>query len=174
MVTVNLIRPWWYTCQWFIMIYVQQCSAYLSSYHWNRCQMDPQKPQWGLEHDPMTRWPDDPASSTVMEKNGSRTSMKCSTFGWYSGYLKPSENLKPNKGSSWIQLVLGYVGETSDIIRLFAKGMSETLTDRSWPKTPMWIPADSFNFGVSWCFMVFPKQFNFISSSSTDQWSRMI
>ena len=30
------------------------------------------------------------ASSTVMEKKGSRTSMKCSTFGSYSGYLQNS------------------------------------------------------------------------------------
>ena len=67
---------------------------------------------WGLEHAP--------ASSTVMEKNGSRTSRKCSTFGSYSGYLKPAET------SWWIQLMLGYVGicmkhqNTSNIIRLFA------------------------------------------------------
>ena len=109
----------------------------------------------------------DPASSTVMEKNGSRTSRKCSTFGSYSGYLKPAETswnqlkpaetswnqLKPAETSWWIQLMLGYVGK------------SETSTDRSWPKTPTWIPADWFSFGVSWCF-----QRNSISSSDSG-WS---
>ena len=40
--------------------------------------------------------------------------------------------------------------------------LSETSTDRSWPKTPRWIPADWFSFGVSWCF-----QRNSISSSDS-------
>ena len=149
MVTVNLIRPWWYTCQWFIMIYVQQCSAYLSSYHWNRCQMDPQKPQWGLEHDPMTRWPG------LFHRNGEEWLKDLHEMLHVWLVLWIPETIWKSETKQRIQLNPAGVGICWRNIRHHQTLCKGDVWDSHRSQLAQNTNVDSCRFIQLWCFMVF-------------------